>query len=136
MRWMCWLAVVLAGGVLTDAASGQQPAAPASGCSSCNGAFGTAAAPACCFPCYGLAPGCCETRPSCCDNAWATYCQGKAYRQQRYAMWRAMHPAPVPWAQPAWSGPVGMIQPVPDTWLEEQPATPVPLPDPNGGPGT
>jgi hypothetical protein len=53
-------------------------------CASCNGASKAAmmqayGAPACCAPGYGmLVPGCCDCPPSCCDDAWAGYCEEKA----------------------------------------------------------
>lgn len=46
----------------------------------CGGTFG-----------YGLAPGCCECPPSCCDNAWDTYCEEKARWQAHWAQWAARH---------------------------------------------
>lgn len=40
-------------------------------------------APACGAPAYGLVPGCCEFRPSCCDHVWSGYCQERAGWCQR-----------------------------------------------------
>ncbi|HYW79693.1 MAG TPA: hypothetical protein VE890_08960 [Thermoguttaceae bacterium] len=38
-------------------------------------------APPCAAPAYGAEQGCCEDSPSCCDDAWAGYCQEKARHQ-------------------------------------------------------
>jgi len=129
MRWIGWVAGVLAACVLGDAAAGAEPVAAAPPCTSCHGAYGTASAPACCFGFFGMVPSCCETRPSCCDNVWATYCQGRAYRLQMHWMRQSARIPPVPYAQPMWGGPAGAVQPLPDTWPEDEPAPPAPLPD-------
>lgn len=42
------------------------------------GAYGGYSAPACAAPFYGLAPGCCEFPPSCCQHVWDGYCQERA----------------------------------------------------------
>ena len=47
------------------------------GCAGC-GDYGCYSAPACAAPAYGLAPGCCEFPPSCCQHVWDGYCQERA----------------------------------------------------------
>lgn len=75
MRSMCWVASVLAICGLVGTAAGLDPIP--SGCATCNsrGWYGAYAAPACAAPAFGMVEGCCERAPSCCDNAWAGYCQ-------------------------------------------------------------
>ncbi len=47
------------------------------GCAGCD-QYGTSSAPACMAPFPGMKPGCCESRPTACDNAWEGFCQEKA----------------------------------------------------------
>ena len=129
MRWMCWFAAMLSACVLADGAFGLDdsgPVATTTECSSCNGMYGTATAPACCFGGFGMAPGCCEYRPTCCDHVWATYCQGKAYRLQRHAMRQAARPVFTPYGPMIWGAPIGLHPTM-------APPAPVPQPDPNTG---
>jgi hypothetical protein len=75
MRSMCAVFALLSVCGLATMAAG---AGPFCGCES--GAAGYAGyaaycAPACAGPAYGLAPGCCEFPPSCCEHVWDGYCQ-------------------------------------------------------------
>jgi hypothetical protein len=70
MPRMCW--TVLLGTLLvwSQLAAGGEPLSPACDCP-CQ-VKGRAE------PAYALAPGCCEARRHCCDNAWDGYCAEKA----------------------------------------------------------
>jgi hypothetical protein len=78
MRRVYWVSVSLAAIALLVLAAASDSnygwAASCACCQQCN----TCAAPFCCWQ-----PGCCETPPSPCDNAWAGYCQEKARRNAR-----------------------------------------------------
>jgi hypothetical protein len=81
MRWMCWGGVLLA----TLAMTGNARAYDARGPCGCGGFPAASLSAGACggVAGYGLMPGCCECPPSCCDNAWAGYCQEKARRANR-----------------------------------------------------
>ena len=70
MRWMGWVPALLSVYALASPAAGFAP-----GCGGVHPAYG---AGACAAPDYGWTQGCDEHPPSCCDNAWAGYCQEKA----------------------------------------------------------
>ena len=80
MRGTGWVFAVAVIG-LAGTAAGYQP-----GCAGCNGGIATGPlaqrgldAEVCASPAgYTLAPGCCEDRRRCCDNAWAGYCEHRA----------------------------------------------------------
>jgi hypothetical protein len=75
MRSMYGLfAVVVIFGLASLAAGGGPCWGDQVGCAGCGGY----SAPACAAPAYGLAPGCCELPPSCCDHVWDGYCQERA----------------------------------------------------------
>jgi hypothetical protein len=78
MRWICWASVPLAVCGLMRSAAGLDSTYGWGGtCASCQQGYGYDA-PACAAPFFGFQPGCCESPPSPCDNAWAGYCQEKA----------------------------------------------------------
>ena len=81
MRWMGWASALLSVYALACPAAGFEPGCGA-GCGTVHRAYG---AGACAAPAYGWEQGCCEHPPSCCDNAWAGYCEEKA-RWEAY--WR------------------------------------------------
>ncbi len=79
MRWICWGPALLTMLGLCGPAAGFEFAYAWGGsCASCQGYGHPYCAGACAGPFYGWQPGCCESPPSCCDNAWAGYCQEKA----------------------------------------------------------
>jgi len=70
-------AVVAVCGLVSTAAGGGPGWGDHAGCAGC-GAYAAYSAPACAAPGYGLAPGCCEFPPSCCQHVWDGYCQERA----------------------------------------------------------
>ena len=70
-------AVVVVCGLVSMAAGSGPCWGNHAGCAGC-GAYGGYSAPACGAPGYGLAPGCCEFPPSCCQHVWDGYCQERA----------------------------------------------------------
>ena len=78
MRWICWAVALSAICGLASEAVGFETTWN-TGMMSSGGAYGHAY---CASPCasslYGTVPGCCDYPPSCCDNAWAGYCEEKA----------------------------------------------------------
>ncbi len=78
MRRTFWIISFGAAMLLTQAAMAQEPCAqtataeaPAAGCLFCQAKCHPA-------PAYNLAPGCCEPRRHCFDNAWDGYCEHRA----------------------------------------------------------
>jgi len=81
VRSICWTSVMLSVVGLVGSASGLELGCNHAGtCGS--GQWSAYCAPACAAPAYGTEQGCCETTPSCCDDAWAGYCQERAQRQE------------------------------------------------------
>ena len=66
MRRMCWGGIALAA-MVSPALAFDARCGPPGGCGG-----------------MGVAPGCCECPPTCCDNVWAGYCAEKA---RCHAMW-------------------------------------------------
>lgn len=81
MRSMCWVAAVLVICGLAGTAAGLDPIS--SGCATCQyrGLYAAYSAPACAAPAFGMVQGCWERSPSCCDDAWAGYCQEQGWPQ-------------------------------------------------------
>lgn len=83
MRSICWTSAMLSVVGLVGSASGFELGCNHAGtCGS--GPWSALCAPACAAPAYGTERGCCESTPSCCDDAWAGYCQERA---RRLAFW-------------------------------------------------
>ncbi len=78
MRWIRWAFVLMAAALLVSPAVAFEPSCergmPCAGCEQ----YPLYSAPACAVPYFALVPGCCEFPPSCCESAWAGYCQQKA----------------------------------------------------------
>lgn len=75
MRANHWLAAVL---VMSGLALVGTPAFGAYPGGAWGGGWAAYSAPACGGPGYGaMVPGCCESRPTCCDHVWDGYCQNK-----------------------------------------------------------
>lgn len=81
MRWVCFAVALLAVSVWVSPAAGLEPGSGVS--TGCNGCGINKAGGACAGG--GWSPGCCVCQPSCCDNAWAGYCQQKARWQAFWA---------------------------------------------------
>jgi len=94
MRSVYWVPAVLMMGSLTSSAAEFGPGCAACAKSSHRGLYAAYAAPACAATAYGMVPGCCEFSPSCCDDAWAGYCQERGHR--RSAARPRCHHRPVP----------------------------------------
>jgi hypothetical protein len=82
MRWVCWMAVAGVALAVAGPAAGQ---VMVSGDQRAPNPYG---APACGAPLYGLAPGCCESPPNCCSNAWDGYCEERARVMSRSERWK------------------------------------------------
>jgi hypothetical protein len=117
MRWIRWAFVPLAVCALMSAVTGFDCTSVEGGtCASCSQSCGYGA-PACAAPFFGWQPGCCESPPSPCDNAWAGYCQEKARCK---AFWcrlgtggRTCYGTPSGGCEPMAVSPKPFVQPVP-----------------------
>jgi hypothetical protein len=105
MQKICWIVLLAATGLLAQRAAAAEPLMPippselpaignnayqmgqtAAGCAQPSteypsGIFCTCSHPKCCHcaSAYDLAPGCCEARRHCFDNAWDGYCERRAH---------------------------------------------------------
>lgn len=81
MRSICWVAAVLVICGLVGTAAGLEPIGD--GCATCQhrGGYSAYAAPACAAPAFGMVQGCWERSRSCCDDAWAGYCQEQGWQK-------------------------------------------------------
>jgi len=96
MRWTCWVFALLAVPGLMTPAVGFDAYHGTAGLSGGRGSCEACSRPMCANPGgFAFVPGCCECQPSCCDNAWAGYCQQKARWQAFWA--RVGMPRPSHW---------------------------------------
>ena len=105
MQKICWIVLLAANGLLVQRAAAVEPLMPVPatdvqangnnaymagqptiGCAQTgrgcpSGIFCTCSHPRCCHceSAYSLAPGCCEARRHCFDNAWDGYCEHRAH---------------------------------------------------------
>ncbi len=94
MRWICWVFAPLAVLGTLGQATGLEPGGHGGRtCGSCEH-HGGLSAPPCGVSFYGMTPGCCETPPSACDNAWAGYCDERAHWKSRWYRMASHPPQP------------------------------------------
>jgi hypothetical protein len=112
------------------------------GCASCNkGTVGPWDAEACAAPCgFTLAPGCCEERRHCCDNAWDGYCEHRAKvdacwarlgTSAAYARCRPCRQTTTMPCTACESCEAPTVQPMPTRAVPVRPVAPAPTPDKN-----